>query len=68
MIGDIVNRKIHFYHYKLLQCLKHLEWLQNYLDQKIWFTRLDSFNDKFEGMAIEKQANGKKIGMSLPST
>jgi|GEM_PF-4225430 len=55
------SRKKRFYHYKPLQCLEHLNWLQNYLNQKIWFTRVDNFNDKFEGIVIEKRATGKEI-------
>lgn len=56
-----MNNKILFYHYKPLKCLEHLIWLQNYLNQKIWFTRLDSFNDKFEGRFIYEPANAYEI-------
>lgn len=38
-----------------------MDWLQSYLNQKIWFTRVDSFNDKFEGISIEKRVSGKEI-------
>lgn len=53
-------KKIYFYHYKPLKCLEHLTWLQNYINQKIWFTRLDSFNDKFEGRFVYKSDNMDK--------
>ncbi len=56
-----MNRKILFYHYKPLKCLDHLIWLQNYLNRKIWLTRLDSFNDKFEGRFIYEPVSADEI-------
>ncbi len=50
MIGNQFIKN--FYLYKPLEetkYLEQLEQLENYLAQKIWVTKLDSFNDPFEG-------------------
>lgn len=49
--------KITLYHYKPLETLNHFSQLRNYMDQKIWFTRLDQFNDPFESHFIYQYAS-----------
>lgn len=52
------------YHYKPLKNLENITNLKNYLNQKIWFTRLDKFNDPFEGTLYYKPATPKDVLMS----
>lgn len=56
-----MDKKILFYHYKPLKCLNHLIWLKNYLNRKIWFTRLDNFNDKFEARFVYEPVSADEI-------
>jgi hypothetical protein len=74
--------KLLFYQYKPLNNADHLKWLENYLGQKVWFTRACKLNDPFEGICRyqtptleEWQANpdypsgySSKIGRPLPTS
>lgn len=40
---------VKLYKYQSLSEGKHFQFLQNYLEQKIWLTPLQNFNDPFEG-------------------
>lgn len=37
------------YHYKSLDSFEHFNYLKNYIEQKVWMTPLNNFNDPFEG-------------------
>ena len=56
-----MTNKIYLYHYKPLSSLEHFSHLQNFVNKKIWFTRLDEFNDPFEGDFDFKYATGQEI-------
>jgi Protein of unknown function (DUF2971) len=49
------------YLYKPFSSLDHLTQLQNYINQKVWFTRLSNFNDPFEGQFHYRQASPTEI-------
>ena len=49
------------YLYKPFSCLDHLTQLQNYINQKVWFTRLSNFNDPFEGEFHYRPAGPEEI-------
>ncbi len=59
--------KKYLYHYKPLLTLDHFLQLKNYMDQKVWFTRLDEFNDPFEGQFNFKMAGQKEILDNTPT-
>jgi hypothetical protein len=45
----IMSNILKFYKYQPLSDGKYFTYLQNYLDQKVWLTPLEKFNDPFEG-------------------
>lgn len=47
--------------YKPFNQLEHLTQLKNYMNQKVWFTRLGDFNDPFEGRLQFKMADPEQI-------
>jgi hypothetical protein len=53
--------KITLYLYKPLETLDHFSQLRSYMDQKVWFTRLDQFNDPFEAHFIYQNARVEEI-------
>lgn len=55
------ENKLYLYHYRPLKNLEHLSQLQNYLEDKIWFTRVNELNDPFEGCAIFERLLPKEI-------
>lgn len=48
-----------FYHYRSLKNDDHIQHLFNYLEQKIWFNRLDMLNDPFEKNHIAQLSTGE---------
>ena len=49
------------YHYKRLENLEHFTWLINYMNQKVWFTKLCDFNDPFEAHFIFQHASAEEV-------
>lgn len=49
------------YSYKSFSSLEDLLYMYNYIEQKIWFTRLDELNDPFEACANEKYLSPQEI-------
>lgn len=61
-----MTRKIKLYHYKPLSTLENFSHLMNYMNQKIWLTRLAEFNDPFEAQFDFKYATAQEI-LASPS-
>lgn len=53
--------KITLYLYKPLLTLDHFSQLKNYMDQKVWFSPLEKFNDPFEAQFYLKHATPNEI-------
>lgn len=56
-----MHDKKEFYQYRSLTKLEHLSHLNNYIKQKLWFTRLSDFKDPFEANFFYKPVTAKKI-------
>lgn len=55
------NQRKTLYIYKPLKTLAHFDQLANYMNQKMWFTKLSEFNDPFEAHFFMQRATYNEI-------